>query len=106
TATRVLAQRSDELVVRHAVEPRRRIVGQPRARPGFERGHQGGLNGVLDRLYVLHAHPARQHGDQPAVLVPEEMLDQASRAQGVWISMTSTPEPGRTSPGHSRATAI
>jgi len=32
---------------------------------------------------VLHSYPTREHRDQPAVLVPEEVLNEAGGAQGV-----------------------
>src|SRR5262249_29264981 len=92
------AQLVEQAVVGHAVEPRRRIVGRVVA-PGLHRGEQGGLHRVLDELEVLHADPAGEERDQPAEVVA------AGCHPGVWISMTSTPEPGRTRPGHSRATA-
>ena len=98
-AARSLAQLSQKVVVRHPKEPGRRIVRQTRNRPGLECRHQGGLNGVLDSLKVLHAHPARQGGDKPTVFVPEEVLNQFRRGQGVLISLTSTLDPGIAVPG-------
>ena len=83
TATGSPAQLSHEIVVRHSKEPGRRIVGQASHGPRLECGHQRGLNGVLNRLEVLHSYPAREHRDQPAVLVPEEVLNEAGCAQGV-----------------------
>ena len=41
-----------------------------------------------------------------AILVTEEVLSELRGHPGVWISMTSTREPGRTSPGRWRATSI
>jgi hypothetical protein len=102
----LLAQLSHQIVVRHSKEPGRRIGRQAPHGPRLKRGHQRGLNGVLNRLDVLHAYPARQCRYQATVFVPEEVLNQLGRTQGEWISMTSTPEPGRTSPGHPRATSI
>src|SRR5436190_22681971 len=101
---RSLAQLSHELVVRHPKKPRRRVVRQTGPCPRLERGQQSGLNRVLDRLDVLHTGPARQHRDEPAMFVPEEVLDQLGCGQGVWISLTSTLEPGIATPGDSRAT--
>jgi hypothetical protein len=49
--------------------------------------------------------PAQQR-HQPHVLVAEEVRGQWRGAQGVWISMTSTPEPGHTNPGQMLATRI
>jgi hypothetical protein len=99
TAGRSLAQLSHEMVVRHPKEPGPRIVRQTRNRPRLERGHQGGLNGVLNSLDVWHSHPARQRGNKPAVFVPEEVLNQLGRRQAVLISLTSTLEPGIPTPG-------
>ena len=63
---------------------------------------------------------AREQRDQPAVFVPEEVLDQTRRGRrdqvswreltsqdrGIsWISRTSTLEPGIITPGLSRATS-
>ena len=62
--------------------------------------HQGGLNGVLNGLDVLHSHPARQRGNKPAVFVSKEVLNQLRRGQGVLISLTSMLDPGLTTPGH------
>ena len=45
-----------------------------------ERGHEGGLDRVLHDLDVPDAGHARERRDQPAVLVAEEMLDQAGAA--------------------------
>jgi hypothetical protein len=36
----------------------------------------------------------------------EEVLNQFGRAQGVWISLTSTLDPGIMTPGDSRTTSI
>src|SRR5207247_5305510 len=106
TAARSLAQLSHKVVVRHPKEPGCRIVRQTRNGPGLKCGHQGGLNGVLNNLDVLRPHPARQHSNEPAVFVAEEVLNQFGRGQGVWISLTSTLDPGITTPGHSRATCV
>ncbi len=61
------------------------------------------LNGVLYDLDVLHPHSARQRGNEPAVFVPEEVLNQLGGGQGVLIGLTSMLDPGNT-PGLSRAT--
>ena len=62
--------------------------------PSVKCFHQGGLNGVLYSLDVLHSYPARQDGDKPPVFVPEEVLNQFRRAHEVLIILTSTLEPG------------
>ena len=64
--------------------------------------------GSIDKITIrmLLSHSAAQRGDQPSVLAPEEVLNQLRCAQEVRISMTSTPDPRRTSPGHPRATVI
>jgi hypothetical protein len=83
TTTGSLTQLSHEVVVCHSKEPARRIVGQARHGPRLKRGHQRILNGVLDRLEVLHSYAARKRRDHAAVLVSEEVLNEAGRAQGV-----------------------
>ncbi len=98
-AARSLAQLSYEVVARYAKEPCRWIVRRTRNRPRLKRFHQGGLNGILNSLDVLHSDPARQNGDKPAVFVPEEVLYQFGRGQGVLISLTSTLDPGIATPG-------
>ena len=75
----VLAQIADQVVVRDAVEPGAGVVGKPVGRPRGERGHERGLHRVLDELEVPDADHAREHRHQPAVLVPEEVLDQTRR---------------------------
>ena len=75
------------------------IVRQTRARPGLECAHQSGLNRVLNRLDVLHSYPTRQYGNELAVFVPEEVLDQFGRGLGLWISLTSMLDPGIPTPG-------
>ena len=85
--------------MRDAKEPGRRVFRQTCRRPRLKRLHQGTLNGVLNNFDVLHSYPARKYGDKLAVFVPEEVLNQPRWAQGVFISRTSTPDPGLTSPG-------
>jgi len=48
-----------------------------------ERCHERGLDRVFHELDMPHAHPAREHGDQSAVIVPEEVLHQARRFRGL-----------------------
>ena len=55
-----------------------------------------------EELVVL----ARECGYQPAIFMAEKVLNEPPSAQGTRISMTSTPEPGPTSPGHPRAIPI
>jgi len=103
--SRALAQLPDDVVERSLVQPRRRVVRRlARRGPALERREQRGLDRVLDGLEVMQPHAARQHRHEPAVLVAKPRLPGCGAAQGAKISMTSTPEPGRTSPGHSRAT--
>src|SRR5215207_9897440 len=54
---------------------------------------------------MADTNPAREGGDQPSVLVPEEVLDQRRRGQDVDSSRTSMLEPGLISPGLARATS-
>lgn len=93
----------EQRVVRHAIEPGTRLVGPSPIVPRGERRHHRRLNGVLDELEVLRAHPAHEHGHEPAILVPKEVLDEDRRGQGPTISRTSQLDPGRMSPGHSLA---
>ena len=74
------AQVADQAVVGDAVEPGAGIVRKALGRPRRERGQQRALHRVLDDVEMPHADLARQHGDQPAVFVPEEMLDQPGAA--------------------------
>src|SRR5260370_178488 len=83
TAARSPAQLSHKVVVCHPKEPSRRIVRQTRNRPGLKCGHQGGLNGILNIIDVLHSHAARERSNEPAVFVPEKVLNYLGRAQGV-----------------------
>jgi len=111
-------QLTDQVVVGHPVQPGGGVVGKTLGGPCRERGHQRGLNRVLDDFEMAHPGQAREHGHQPAVLVPEEMLDQAGRAaadvmasnlepagQELAISRISTLAPGIAIPGISFATS-
>ena len=71
----------DELVVRHAIQPGTGIIWKGASGPSSERGQQRALHGVLHNVDVPHADLARKQGDQPAVLSPKEMLDQARRCR-------------------------
>src|SRR3977135_1253996 len=95
----------DQPVASDLVEPRARVFRQSSLRPGGERGHERGLDRVLHQLDMPHTHPAREHGDQPAVIVPEEVLHQARRFQGLAISRTSPLDPGPITPGLCLATS-
>src|SRR5262245_60909475 len=55
---------------------------------------------------MTRPHAAREHRHQASILVAEEVFSELLGHPGVWISMTSTPEPGRTRPGQLRATSI
>jgi hypothetical protein len=61
------------------------------------------LNRIFHQLDVLHADAAREHGDQSSVIVPEEVLYQDWRFQGVAISRISMLDPGINIPGPSLA---
>ena len=99
-----LPKRADEVVERHTIEPRRRGSGRV-PRPALHCPQQGSGGGVLREGEVLDADPARQRRHQRAVLAPK--VDGArARGHGPWISMTSTPEPGRTRPGQALATPM
>jgi hypothetical protein len=124
------AQIADQVVAGHAIEPRAGVVGKASIGPRGERGQQRALDCVLYRLEMTHARLARQQRHEPAVFVPEVMLDQ-SRCRGggggggrrragtissvwsVWsvdqgpaTSRISMLDPGITAPGHSLATSI
>src|SRR5262249_8841906 len=105
-ATRALPQLPNDMVVCNAEEPRRGVVGHTDPAPRLDGGEQRALHGVFDELEMSQPHSARQHRDQAAVLVAEVVLGELVGHPGVWISMTSTPEPGRISPGHREATSI
>src|SRR5437868_5015835 len=90
----------------HPEEPSRRVLRQSGHRPRLQGGHQCRLDGVLYLVEVFDPYPARENRNQAAVFVPKEVFDQFGRAQSAMISITSTPEPGRTSPGHPLATSI
>src|SRR5690349_2538452 len=94
------------MVLSHSKEPRRRILGHVCLAPRLCRREERGLHGILDQLEVVHPKTPREQGHQAAVLMPEEMLPERERHPGERISITSTPEPGRMSPGHSRATRM
>lgn len=79
----VPAKLSHQGVVRDPKKPCRRIVRQGCHRPGFEGSHQGGLNGVLNVLNVLHTHSTRQRGHELAIFVPEKVRRELGRGQGV-----------------------
>src|SRR6185295_16804173 len=100
------AQLADDVVIGHAEQPRGWVVGHAASGPGRHGSQQGGLDRVLDEFEVLHPRSAREHRNEPAVLVPEERFAERQGGHGAWISMTSTPEPGRTSPGQPRAISI
>src|SRR5262249_1733112 len=95
-----------ELVVRDAIEPGRWVFGDLSARPRLDSGQQGELNGGLDGLELVHADSPREHRDESAVLVPEKIRLEDGVHPGDWISMTSTPDPGLTRPGHALATRM
>jgi len=79
----------------------RGLSGKPANRPGLKCGHQGGLNGVPNiPMYCIPL--ARQHGQRAAVFVPEAVLNQFGRGQGVWISLIQRLRRA-SAPGHSRA---
>ena len=73
-AARLVTEILDEPMVRDPVEPRTRIFRYCLLCPGCERGHERGLDRVFDELDVAHADPPPEHGNQPAVVVPEEVL--------------------------------
>jgi hypothetical protein len=64
------------------------------------------LRGVLHCRQMMDADSTREHRDESAVLVPKEVRVEEAIHPGVRISMTSTPDPGLTKPGHSRAMLI
>jgi hypothetical protein len=101
----LLTKLLDQPVASDLVQPSARVFRQSLLRPGGERSHARGLDRVFHELDMPHAHPARQHGDQPAVIVPEEVLHQAWRFQWLAISRTSTLDPGVITPGLSLATS-
>ncbi len=95
----------DQLIVGDPVQPGAGVLGKGLVRPGRERGHERGLDRVLHKLEMRRAGPAREHGHQPAVFVPEEMLDQARSGQGPATSRISMLEPGVIGTGISLATS-
>src|SRR5882757_3197490 len=95
----------DQPIASDLVEPCARVFRHSLLRPGGERCHERGLDRVFRELDMPHAHPAREHGDQSAVIVPEEVLHQARSFQGLAISRTSTLDPGIITPGPSLATS-
>jgi len=114
----VAAQRTDQIVVGDAIQPRAGVGRQAIRGPRRERSRERGLNRVLDPLDVAHAGGAHQRGDEAAVFVSKEMLDQARRkrrarrrrwsgfaGQKLIISRISTRAPGMSMPGISRTTA-
>ncbi len=71
-----LTQLSQQMVVCHPEEPRRRVVRKAGARPRLEGCHESELNGILDELNLMHADPARQSRNQSTVFVPEKVVDE------------------------------
>lgn len=100
-----LAQLSDELVMGYPVQPRAGVIGKALGRPSRERRHEGGLNRVLHEFDMPHSDSAGENGHQPAVFVPEEMLNEDGCCQGLAISRISMLDPGIIKPGPSRATS-
>ena len=93
-------QVSDQVVVGDPVQPGAGIVGKALRRPGRERGHERALDRVLHELEMPHADLARQQRHQPAVFVPEEMLDQARRGgRAGTVSGSEPPVKSPPSPG-------
>ena len=103
---RTTAQLPQEVVLRDAEEPRRRVFRSARPRPTFDSRRQRELHGVFDQVEMPRAHAPRQDGDQAAVLVTEKVLSERRHHPGARISITSTPEPGSTGPGHSPAISL
>ena len=100
------AQVPDQLIVGNSVQPGAGVLGEGFVLPNRESCHEGALDRVLHKLEMRRADPAREHGHQPAVFVPEEMLNQARCGQGPASSRISTLEPGIIRiPGHSLATS-
>ena len=104
-ASGFLAQIPDQLIVGDPKQPGAGILGKTVLRPGRERSHERTLDRILHELDVLRAGPTREHGHQPAVFVPEEMLNQSPCCQGPAISRISMLDPGLVNPGLSRATS-
>jgi hypothetical protein len=104
-ATGFLTKVLDQPAIGDLVKPRAWIIRQRLLRPGCERGQERRLDRVLHEFDMPHTHSAREHGHQPAVLVPEEVLDKQRRFQGPANSRTSMLDPGIPNPGLSRATS-
>jgi hypothetical protein len=68
----------EHVVVRDAIEPRARIIGQVH-RPRLRRLEEGGLHGVLAELDAMDAEATREDGDQAPVLVSEPVIRKLGR---------------------------
>ena len=104
--SRLAAEVADQAVVGDPVQPRARIVGHSVGGPVAERGHEGGLDRVLDHFEMLDAGHARERRDQASVFVAEEVLDQAAAWSGPRDLPDLDRDPGITIPGPSFATSI
>jgi hypothetical protein len=106
-------------VVGHPIQPGAGVFGKALVGPCRERTHQRRLDGILRELQMAQSGNASEQGDQPAVFVPEEVLDQAghgaraaravgfgrARQEAPAISRISMCAPGIIIPGISFATS-
>ena len=75
----VFSQCAQQLVVRHAVQPRARVVGNAAIQPRRQRCQERALHGIFHRFEMGKPHAADQYRHQPAVLVPEVVFHQTRR---------------------------
>ena len=91
----VLSQCAQQVVVRHAVQPRGRVAGNAVWQPRRQGCQERALYGIFHRFEVGKPHTADQYRHQPAVLVPEVMFHQTrAHILAPAISRISSDAPG------------
>jgi len=63
---------AQQAIAGNAREPSRRTLGEAFPGPAVHRCQERSLGCILDGLELAHADPAREHRDEPDVLIPKK----------------------------------